>query len=96
MRSSLYSCWGLNSRGISSSLCRARHPPQQQGAPISPREQQCLSLAAKGQTSADIAGKLDLSERTVNFHFGNILSKLAVANRGEAIAVAISRGIIAN
>jgi DNA-binding CsgD family transcriptional regulator len=71
-------------------------PPQQQGAPISRREQQCLSLAAKGQTSADIAAKLDLSERTVNFHFGNILSKLAVANRGEAIAVAISRGLIAN
>jgi DNA-binding CsgD family transcriptional regulator len=71
-------------------------PPSPQGAPISPREQQCLSLAAKGQTSADIAHKLALSERTVNFHFGNILSKLAVANRGEAIAVAISRGIIAN
>ena len=46
--------------------------------------------------SPDIAGKLDLSERTVNFHFGNILNKLAVANRGEAIAVAISRDIIAN
>jgi DNA-binding CsgD family transcriptional regulator len=67
-------------------------PPQQQGAPISRREQQCLILASKGQTSADIAGKLDLSERTINFHFGNILSKLAVANRGEAIAVAIMRG----
>jgi DNA-binding CsgD family transcriptional regulator len=70
-------------------------PPQQQGAPISRREQQCLILAAKGQTSADIANKLDVSERTINFHFGNILSKLAVANRGEAIAVAITRGIIA-
>jgi DNA-binding NarL/FixJ family response regulator len=33
-------------------------------------------------------------QRTVNFHFGNILSKLAVANRGEAIAVAITRELI--
>jgi DNA-binding CsgD family transcriptional regulator len=69
-------------------------PPQQQGAPLSPREQQCLLLAAKGQTSADIALKLALSERTINFHFCNIVSKLAVANRAEAIGLAVSRGII--
>jgi DNA-binding NarL/FixJ family response regulator len=61
---------------------------------LSPREQQCLLLAAKGQTSADIALKLALSERTINFHFCNIVSKLAVANRAEAIGLAVSRGII--
>jgi DNA-binding CsgD family transcriptional regulator len=78
----------------SSSLVARGVAPQQQAAPISRRGQQCLIPAAKGQTSADSADKLDLSERTVNVHFGNIFSKLAVANRGEAIAVAMTRGII--
>jgi len=69
-------------------------PPRQQGAPLSPREVQCLQFAAHGLTSGDIGKKLGLVERTVNFHFSNIISKLAAANRGEAIAVAIARGII--
>jgi DNA-binding NarL/FixJ family response regulator len=43
---------------------------------------------------AECAPQLEVSERTVNFHFGNILSRVAVANRVEAIAVAIARGII--
>jgi DNA-binding CsgD family transcriptional regulator len=54
----------------------------------------CLALAAKGHTSGDIAPKLALAGRTINFHFSNIAAKLAVANRQEAIAVAIAGGII--
>jgi len=65
-----------------------------QGAPLSPREVQCLQFAAYGLTSADISIKLGLAERTVSFHFGNIISKLAVANRAEAVAMAIARGMI--
>lgn len=70
-------------------------PPRQQGAPLSAREIECLRMASHGLTSADIGQKLGLVERTVNFHFSNILSKLGVANRGEAIAVAITCGILA-
>jgi DNA-binding CsgD family transcriptional regulator len=69
-------------------------PPLQQGAPLSAREIQCLQLAAYGMTSADIAQKLNLAERTINFHFCNIVTKLAAANRAEAIATAVSRRII--
>jgi LuxR family quorum-sensing transcriptional regulator LasR len=69
-------------------------PPMHQGSPLSAREVQCLQFAAYGLTSADIGVKLGLVERTVSFHFGNILSKLAVANRAEAVATAIARGII--
>jgi DNA-binding CsgD family transcriptional regulator len=68
--------------------------PLHRGAPLSDREKQCLSLAAKGQTSQDIANKLGITERTVNFHFCNLISKLSVANRHEAIAVAITRGFL--
>ena len=68
--------------------------PLQQGAPLSPREVQCLRLAARGLTSADIAEKLGIVERTVQYHFCNILTKLAAANRTEAIAAAVTLGII--
>jgi DNA-binding CsgD family transcriptional regulator len=69
-------------------------PPKQQGAPLSPREKQCLLMAANGLTSAEIGFKLGVSERTANFHFTNIISKLDVLNRKEAIARAIAGGLI--
>lgn len=71
-------------------------PPCQRGAALSQREIQCLNMAAHGLTSADIGLKLGVAERTVNFHFSNIISKLAVANRGEAIALATARKIISH
>lgn len=76
------------------SVIDAGVPPRQQGIPLSCRETECLQLAARGLTSRDIGERLGLVERTINFHFSNIMSKLAVANRPEAIAVAIRRGII--
>lgn len=71
-------------------------PPLQRGAALSPRETQCLDMAAHGLTSGDIGLKLGLAERTINFHFSNIISKLAVANRGEAIALATARKLISH
>lgn len=64
------------------------------GPPLSPRERQCLELAAHGMTSADIGIKLDICERTVHFHIGNVLVKLGVLNRQEAIALALTMGLI--
>jgi DNA-binding CsgD family transcriptional regulator len=69
-------------------------PPLHLGKPLSPREKQCLAMAARGLTSADIGIKLDIANRTANFHFGNALSKLGVLNRNEAIAKAITLGLI--
>jgi DNA-binding CsgD family transcriptional regulator len=71
-------------------------PPLQRGAALSPRETQCLDMAAHGLTSADNWLKLGLAERTINFHFSNNISKLAVANRGEAIALATARKLISH
>jgi DNA-binding NarL/FixJ family response regulator len=68
--------------------------PRSHGAPLSEREKQCLVLAAYGQTSHDIAMKLGLAERTIQFHFDAIRSKLGANNRQEAIAKAIALGII--
>lgn len=64
------------------------------GVPLSPRERQCLTLASRGMTSADIGMKLGISERTANFHFSNIASKLGAMNRKEAIAIAVAQGVV--
>lgn len=60
---------------------------------ISAREVSCLSWAARGYTSADIATKLDVSEPTVVFHINNLIRKLGVNNRTQAIAVGIAKGL---
>ena len=69
-------------------------PPLQQGSPLSARERQCLQLAARGMVGPEIGHKLDITERTVNFHFSNIISKLGVLNRKEAIAMGVAHGLI--
>ena len=58
--------------------------------PLTPQEMECLSLSARGQTSADIALKLGIKPRTVNFHIAKVLRKLHAVNRHEAIAKAIT------
>lgn len=69
-------------------------PPRSEGAPLTSRERQCLMHAARGLTSADIGRKLDIAERTVEFHFAGIRSKLSAVNRQEAIAKAMASGLI--
>lgn len=69
-------------------------PAPSMGAALSPRERECLQLAAKGLSSSQIAEMLAIGERTVHFHVGNFLSKLGAANRHEAIAKAVSLGLI--
>jgi DNA-binding CsgD family transcriptional regulator len=68
--------------------------PIHHGSPLSARERQCLQLAARGMTSFDIGLKLAITERTVNFHFSNIISKMGVLNRLEAIAMGVAHGLI--
>jgi DNA-binding CsgD family transcriptional regulator len=58
------------------------------------RERECLTLAARGMTSCDIAHKLGITERTANFHIGNVLVKLGALNRGEAIARAVAQRLV--
>jgi LuxR family quorum-sensing system transcriptional regulator SolR len=62
---------------------------------LSQREHACLAMSARGLTSRDIATKLGIATRTVDFHIGNVLQKLAASNRHEAIAKAIAQGLIA-
>jgi DNA-binding NarL/FixJ family response regulator len=50
------------------------------------RELDVLRLLARGETNAAIAAALVISEATVKFHVVNLLRKLRVSNRAEAVA----------
>jgi DNA-binding NarL/FixJ family response regulator len=62
--------------------------------PISPRELDVLSLMAAGKRNKEIASDLSIAEDTVKMHVRNILSKLQVNDRTEAVTIAFRRGII--
>jgi two-component system, NarL family, response regulator len=49
---------------------------------------------ATGKSNLEISTALSIAEGTVKFHVKNILSKLAVGDRTQAMIVALKRGII--
>jgi DNA-binding CsgD family transcriptional regulator len=55
---------------------------------LSPRELEVLRWLRAGKTSWDISVILQISERTVNYHVNNIMRKLGVINRMQAVSVA--------
>ncbi len=63
-------------------------------APLTARELEVLQLVAAGRRNKEIAGQLNISEETVQGHVKNILAKLDVHDRTEAVAVAVRRGIV--
>ncbi|HYC60662.1 MAG TPA: response regulator transcription factor [Thermoanaerobaculia bacterium] len=60
--------------------------------PLTERERQVLRMAGEGQTSADIAGELHLSEGTVRNYLSEAISKLGAGNRVEAARIAREKG----
>ena len=57
--------------------------------PLSDRENDVLRLMIKGMTNQEIADKLFVSQSTIKFHVSNILVKLGVNTRTEAVAYAL-------
>ncbi len=76
------------------SVIQIGKPSRAAGVPLSRRERECLGLAANGLTTDDISCKLEISSRTVQFHFDSIRAKLGAANRQEAIALGVQTGIV--
>jgi DNA-binding CsgD family transcriptional regulator len=69
-------------------------PPSSPGHGLTPRELQVLRLVAAGETNKAIANKLLLSEKTIDRHVSNILTKLDVSSRTAATALAYQHKLI--
>src|SRR5262245_16933478 len=63
-------------------------------AALTSREVEVLQLVARGMRNKEIAADLNISDETVQGHVTNILAKLSVHDRTEAVAVAVRRGIV--
>ncbi len=63
-------------------------------ASLSPREVDCLTLAARGHGDEDIAQRLNISRHTARFHIENAVEKLGASNRTHAVALGAQLGLI--
>jgi DNA-binding NarL/FixJ family response regulator len=62
--------------------------------PLTPRELEVVKLIAEAYTNRQIAETLKVSEKTVESHRANVLSKLAMRDRVELVRYAIRRGLV--
>lgn len=63
-------------------------------SPLTEREREVLELVASGLPNKGIARALGISEHTVKFHVGAVLSKLEAQSRTEAVSIAARRGLM--
>ena len=75
-------------------LIHAATQPPAPGQDLTGREREVLALMVEGLNNPDIAERLVVSQSTVKFHVSSILSKLGVASRTEAVALAIKHHLV--
>lgn len=68
--------------------------PPAPGLDLTERERDVLALMIEGLSNTQIAGRLTVSPSTIKSHVSNILSKLGVASRTEAVTLALRNHII--
>lgn len=71
----------------------ASQPPTP-GQDLTAREREVLALMIKGDNNNEIAATLVVSPSTIKSHVSNILSKLGVASRTEAVALAVRHSMV--
>jgi DNA-binding CsgD family transcriptional regulator/tetratricopeptide (TPR) repeat protein len=72
----------------------AARPADRLGEALTPREQEILALVALGRSNRQIGTQLFISAKTASVHVSNLMAKLGVSGRGEAVAVARARGLL--
>jgi NarL family two-component system response regulator LiaR len=82
------------SQEMMQAVLRVAETPAAPQIHLSERERSVLQLIASGLSNRQIAGELTLSESTIKFHISNILSKLGVATRAEAVALAMHHKLV--
>lgn len=76
------------------SLVETANLPPPPGLDLTERERDVLALMIEGLNNTQIAGKLVVSPSTVKSHVSNILAKLGVASRTEAVTLALRNHIV--
>lgn len=61
---------------------------------LTDREKEILVLMVEGLPNSEIANRLVVSQSTVKFHVSNVLSKLGVTSRTEAVALALKHNLV--
>jgi NarL family two-component system response regulator LiaR len=82
------------SPGATRALVSALNTPPAPGSDLSERELEVLRLMVAGLSNEQIAEQLYISRNTVRHHVHNILGKLGVANRTEAVGVAVQHNLV--
>jgi len=75
-------------------LVETANQPPAPGLDLTEREREVLALMIEGLNNIQIAGRLTVSSSTIKSHVSSILSKLGVANRTEAVTLALRNHII--
>ncbi|HEX2998603.1 MAG TPA: response regulator transcription factor [Anaerolineales bacterium] len=75
-------------------LVETANQPPAPGLDLTERELEVLALMVEGLNNTQIAGRLTVSSSTIKSHVSNILSKLGVASRTEAVALALRNHLI--
>jgi NarL family two-component system response regulator LiaR len=69
-------------------------PPPSHREPLTERETEVLQQLAQGKSNKEIAAALVIAEKTVRTHVSNILGKLGVASRTQAVLHAVRSGLV--
>src|SRR5512143_2348861 len=75
-------------------LVETANLPPAPGLDLTEREREVLALMIEGLNNTQIAGRLTVSPSTIKSHVSNILSKLGVTSRTEAVTLALRSGIV--
>jgi two-component system, NarL family, response regulator LiaR len=75
-------------------LVQNSNQPPVPGLDLTERELQVLSLMIEGLNNTQIAGRLSVSPSTIKSHVSNILSKLNVSSRTEAVTLALRNNLV--
>lgn len=75
-------------------LIQRVNEPAPPGQDMTDREKEILALMVEGLSNSEIAERLIVSQSTAKFHVSNILSKLGVTGRTEAVALAVKYHLV--
>jgi NarL family two-component system response regulator LiaR len=79
---------------VAQSLVENANQPPAPDLDLTEREREVLILMVEGLNNTQIAGRLTVSPSTIKSHVSNILSKLGVASRTEAVTLALRHGLV--